>query len=127
MKDRKKTSFRCNAGVESFFSVKMLFYKIKQNKRTLADLNRRVEFVGKLLFMESLITGWGMCGKMVGKTFFLFHDFSMHYPRGYQRWNSCLSIKSTLFLRCCKTGRAAAVLKGLALCRRGVPRRADGV
>ena len=84
MKDRKKTSFRCNAGVESFFSVKMLFYKIKQNKRTLADLNRRVEFVDKLLFMESLITGWGMCGKMVGKMFFLFHDFSMHYPRGYQ-------------------------------------------
>ena len=84
MKDSKKTSFRCNAGVESFFSVKMLFYKIKQNKRTLADLNRRVEFVGKLLLMESLITGWGMCGKMVGKTVFLFHDFSMHYPRGYQ-------------------------------------------
>ena len=72
MKDSKKTSFRCNAGVESFFSVKMLFYKIKQNKRTLADLNRRVEFVGKLLFMESLITGWRMCGKMVGKDVFPF-------------------------------------------------------
>ena len=76
MKDSKKTSFRCNAGVESFFSVKMLFYKIKQNKRTLADLNRRVEFVVKLLFMESLITGWGMCGKMVGKRF----SFSMIFP-----------------------------------------------
>ena len=84
MKDSKKTSFWCNAGVESFFSVKMLFYKIKQNKRILADLNRRVEFVDKLLFMESLVTGWGMCGKIVGKTVFLFHDFSMHYPRGYQ-------------------------------------------
>ena len=56
----------------------------KQNKRIPADLSRRVEFVGKRLFMESLVTGWGMCGKMVGKTFFLFHDFSMHYPRGYQ-------------------------------------------
>ena len=56
----------------------------KQNKRIPADLSRRVEFVDKLLFMESLITGWGMCGKMVGKTVFLFHDFSMHYPRGYQ-------------------------------------------
>ena len=99
----------------------------KQNKRIPADLSRRVEFVDKLLFMESLVTGWGMCGKMVGKMFFLFHDFSMHYPRGYQRWNSCLSIKSTLFLRCCKTGRATAVLKGLVLFRRGVPRRADGV
>lgn len=60
-----------------------LFIK-KQNKRIPADLSRRVEFVGKLLFMESLITGWGMCGKIVGKTVFLFHDFSMHYPRGYQ-------------------------------------------
>lgn len=56
----------------------------KQNKRMPADLSRRVEFVDKLLFMESLVTGWGMCGKMVGKTVFLFHDFSMHYPRGYQ-------------------------------------------
>ena len=56
----------------------------KQNKRILADLSRRVEFVDKLLFMESLVTGWGMCGKIVGKTVFLFHDFSMHYPRGYQ-------------------------------------------
>ena len=56
----------------------------KQNKRIPADLSRRVEFVDKLLFMESLVTGWGMCGKMVGKTVFLFHDFSMHYPRGYQ-------------------------------------------
>ena len=56
----------------------------KQNKRIPADLSRRVEFVDKLLFMESLVTGWGMCGKMVGKTVFLFHDFSMHYPPGYQ-------------------------------------------
>ena len=56
----------------------------KQNKRIPADLSRRVEFVDKLLFMESLVTGWGICGKMVGKTVFLFHDFSMHYPRGYQ-------------------------------------------
>lgn len=56
----------------------------KQNKRIPADLSRRVEFVDKLLFMESLVTVWGMCGKIVGKTFFLFHDFSMHYPRGYQ-------------------------------------------
>ena len=56
----------------------------KQNKRIPADLSRRVEFVDKLLFMDSLVTGWGMCGKMVGKTVFLFHDFSMHYPRGYQ-------------------------------------------
>ena len=56
----------------------------KQNKRIPADFSRRVEFVDKLLFMESLVTGWGMCGKMVGKTVFLFHDFSMHYPRGYQ-------------------------------------------
>lgn len=56
----------------------------KQNKRIPADLSRRVEFVDKLLFMESLVTGWGMCGKIVGKTVFLFHDFSMHYPRGYQ-------------------------------------------
>ena len=56
----------------------------KQNKRIPTDLSRRVEFVDKLLFMESLVTGWGMCGKIVGKTVFLFHDFSMHYPRGYQ-------------------------------------------
>ena len=56
----------------------------KQNKRIPADLSRRVEFVDKLLFMESLVTGWGMCGKIVGKTVFLFHDFSLHYPRGYQ-------------------------------------------
>ena len=56
----------------------------KQNKRIPADLSRRVEFVDKLLFVESLVTGWGMCGKIVGKTVFLFHDFSMHYPRGYQ-------------------------------------------
>ena len=84
MKDRKKTSFRYSAGVESFFSVKMLFYKIKQNKRTLADLNRRVEFVVKLLFMESLLTGWKMLWENGGKEIFLFHDFSIHYPRGYQ-------------------------------------------
>ena len=62
----------------------MLFYKIKQNKRTLADFNRRVEFVGKWLFMESLVTGWGMLwengGKMVGKRFsfsMIFHTLSM--------------------------------------------------
>ena len=84
MKDRKKTSFRYSAGVESFFSVKMLFYKIKQNKRILADLNRRVEFVVKLLFMESLLTGWKMLWENGGKEIFLFHDFSIHYPRGYQ-------------------------------------------
>ena len=84
MKDRKKTSFRYNAGVESFFSVKMLFYKIKQNKRILADLNRRVEFVVKLLFMESLLTGWKMLWENGGKEIFLFHDFSIHYPCGYQ-------------------------------------------
>ena len=72
MKDRKKTSFRCNAGVESFFSVKMLFYKIKQNKRTLADLNRRVEFVDKLLFMESLVTGWKMLWENSAKDSYLF-------------------------------------------------------
>ena len=84
MKDRKKTSFRYSAGVESFFSVKMLFYKIKQNKRILADLNRRVEFVDKLLFMESLLTGWKMLWENGGKEIFLFHDFSIHYPRGYQ-------------------------------------------
>ena len=84
MKDRKKTSFRYSAGVESFFSVKMLFYKIKQNKRILADLNRRVEFVDKLLFMESLLTGWKMLWENGGKEIFLFHDFSIHYPCGYQ-------------------------------------------
>ena len=84
MKDRKKTSFRYSAGVESFFSVKMLFYKIKQNKRILADLNRRVEFVVKLLFMESLVTGWKMLWENGGKEVSLFHDFSIHYPRGYQ-------------------------------------------
>ena len=72
MKDRKKTSFRCNAGVESFFSVKMLLYKIKQNKRTLADLIRRVEFVGKWLFMESLVTGWKMLWENSGKDSYLF-------------------------------------------------------
>jgi hypothetical protein len=72
MKDRKKTSFWCNAGVESFFSVKMLFYKIKQNKRILADLNRRVEFVDKLLFMESLVTGWKMLWENSGKDSYLF-------------------------------------------------------
>ena len=80
MKDRKKTSFRYSAGVESFFSVKMLFYKIKQNKRILADLNRRVEFVDKLLFMESLVTGWEMCGKCVGKLWERRFSFSMIFP-----------------------------------------------
>ena len=72
MKDRKKCSFRYSAGVESFFSVKMLFYKIKQNKRILADLNRRVEFVDKLLFMESLVTGWRMLWENSGKDSYLF-------------------------------------------------------
>ena len=72
MKDRKKASFRYSAGVESFFSVKMLFYKIKQNKRILADLNRRVEFVDKLLFMESLVTGWRMLWENSGKDSYLF-------------------------------------------------------
>ena len=72
MKDRKKTSFRYSAGVESSFSVKMLFYKIKQNKRILADLNRRVEFVDKLLFMESLVTGWRMLWENSGKDSYLF-------------------------------------------------------
>lgn len=72
MKDRKKGSFRYSAGVESFFSVKMLFYKIKQNKRILADLNRRVEFVDKLLFMESLVTGWRMLWENSGKDSYLF-------------------------------------------------------
>ena len=72
MKDRKKTSFRYSAGVEYFFSVKMLFYKLKQNKRILADLNRRVEFVDKLLFMESLVTGWRMLWENSGKDSYLF-------------------------------------------------------
>ena len=76
MKDRKKTSFRYSAGVESFFSVKMLFYKIKQNKRILADLNRRVEFVDKLLFMESLVTGW----RMLWENRERFLSFSMIFP-----------------------------------------------
>lgn len=48
----------------------------------LADLNRRVEFVDKLLFMESLVTGWKMLWENGGKE--VFHDFSMHYPPGYQ-------------------------------------------
>lgn len=50
----------------------------------LADLNRRVEFVDKLLFMGSLVTGWKMLWENGGKDVFLFHDFSIHYPRGYQ-------------------------------------------
>jgi len=50
----------------------MLFYKIKQNKRILADLNRRVEFVDKLLFMESLVTGWRMLWENSGKDSYLF-------------------------------------------------------
>ena len=33
----------------------------------LADLNRRVEFVDKLLFMESLVTGWKMLWENGGK------------------------------------------------------------
>lgn len=48
----------------------------KQNKRIPADLSRRVEFVDKLLFMESLVTGWGMCGKWWERRFF----FSMIFP-----------------------------------------------
>ena len=75
MKDRKKTSFRYSAGVESFFSVKMLFYKIKQNKRILADLNRRVEFVDMLLFMVSLVTGWRILWENSGKDSYLFPLF----------------------------------------------------
>lgn len=51
---------------------KNLFYKIKQSKRGLVDLNRRVEFVDKLLFMESLVTGWGMLWENGGKEVFLF-------------------------------------------------------
>ena len=47
-------------------------YKIKQNKRILADLNRRVEFVDKLLFMESLVTGWRMLWENSGKDSYLF-------------------------------------------------------
>ena len=70
--------------MRSFFCVKNLFYKIKQSKMVLADLNRRVEFVNKLLFMESLVTGWGMLWENGGKEVFLFHDFSIHYPCGYQ-------------------------------------------
>ncbi len=84
MRDNK----RLHSGVTTLgwglFSVKMLFYKIKQNKRILADLNRRVEFVVKLLFMESLLTGWKMLWENGGKRFSLFHDFSIHYPCGYQ-------------------------------------------
>ena len=56
----------------------------KQNKRIPADLSRRVEFVDKLLFMESLLTGWKMLWENGGKEVFLFHDFSIHYPCGYQ-------------------------------------------
>ena len=56
----------------------------KQNKRIPADLSRRVEFVDKLLFMESLVTGWKMLWENGGKEVFLFHDFSIHYPCGYQ-------------------------------------------
>ena len=33
----------------------------------LTDLNRRVEFVVKLLFMESLLTGWKMLWENGGK------------------------------------------------------------
>ena len=40
--------------------------------------------MGKLLFMESLVTGWKMLWENGGKEVSLFHDFSMHYPRGYQ-------------------------------------------
>jgi len=43
-----------------------------------------VEFVVKLLFMESLVTGWKMLWENGGKEVSLFHDFSIHYPRGYQ-------------------------------------------
>ena len=69
----------------------------------LADLSRRVEFVDKLLFMESLVTGWKMLWENGGKDVFLFHDFSMHYPPGYQWWNDSLSIKSMLLLIICVT------------------------
>lgn len=77
--------------------------------------------MGKLLFMESLVTGWGMCGKIVGKTVFLFHDFSMHYPRGYQRWNSSLSIKSTLFPTVLQDGENGRCPVGLSAVPEGCP------
>ena len=41
----------------------------------LADLNRRVEFVDKLLFMESLVTGWKMLWENGGN-----FPFSMIFP-----------------------------------------------
>ena len=44
----------------------------KQNKRIPADLSRRVEFVDKLLFMESLVTGWRMLWENSGKDSYLF-------------------------------------------------------
>ena len=44
----------------------------KQNKRIPADLSRRVEFVDKLLFMESLVTGWKMLWENGGKDSYLF-------------------------------------------------------
>ena len=44
----------------------------KQNKRIPADLSRRVEFVVKLLFMESLLTGWKMLWENGGKDGFSF-------------------------------------------------------
>lgn len=51
---------------------KKFFYKIIQGKMVLADLNRRVEFVDKLLFMGSLVTGWKMLWENGGKEVFLF-------------------------------------------------------
>ena len=83
MRDSKRASFQCDAGMRSFL-CKKFFYKIIQGKMVLADLNRGVEFVDKLLFMESLVTGWKMLWENGGKEVFLFHDFSMHYPPGYQ-------------------------------------------
>lgn len=44
----------------------------KQNKRIPADFSRRVEFVDKLLFMESLVTGWKMLWENGGKDGFPF-------------------------------------------------------
>ena len=66
----KKTEYIFYFGL---FLCKNLFYKIKQSKRGgVADLNRRVEFVDKLLFMESLVTGWKMLWENGGKEVFLF-------------------------------------------------------
>ena len=53
-------------------------------KHKIAELIVFAIIAVKMCIRDRLVTGWGMCGKMVGKTVFLFHDFSMHYPRGYQ-------------------------------------------